>query len=118
MFVWRNSLLIKIAGVASANDALVVKLLAADDSGLQQVASFQPKFTYAIFGEEEQIFGYKNPKIELRYRANDMRPHVKFTYKGKLKSMGEAEPTNISRVLEDGQHLPRSMFALARSTLS
>lgn len=96
-----------IAGLVSANDALVVKLLAPEESGLRQIASFNPEFTYPIFGDDEQIFGYKNPKLELRYRANDMRPHVKFSSSGKLKTVGEAEPTDVVGLLRQGNHLPK-----------
>jgi histone acetyltransferase 1 len=65
--------------------------------------------TYQIF-EEEQIFGYKNPKIELRYRANDMRPHLNITQSAKLKETEEAKPTNIAGLLMDGNHLPKGMI--------
>ena len=93
--------------MVDANEALAVKLLAPGASGLQPVASFHPNFTYSIFGEEEKIIGYKNPKIELRFRANDMRPNLKITHGGKLKPIGDTEPTDIRGILEEGNHLPK-----------
>ncbi|KAH8176233.1 histone acetyltransferase type B catalytic subunit [Sarocladium implicatum] len=99
---------------ADANDALVVKLLAPGASGLQHVASFHPNFTYSIFGDEEKIIGYKNPKIELRYRANDMRPNLKITHGAKLNTIGEIGPTDIRGILEEGNHLPKVAFATAK----
>lgn len=84
--------------------------MAPSKSGLQSVATFHPKFTYSIFGEEERIFGYKDLKITLRYRANDMRPHLKIGYSKKFKPIGEAEPTNITEILRDGNHLPLGKF--------
>lgn len=79
-------------------------------AGLQNIATFNPKFTYSIFGEQEKIFGYKNLKLSLRYRANDMRPHLKTTYSKKFRSLGDVEPTDIEGILEEGKHLPRGML--------
>ncbi len=91
----------------SSNEALSINILAPSKTGLQSVATFLPKFTYHIFGEEEKIFGYKGLKINLRYRANDMRPHVKITYLKKFKSLGDNEVTDIAAILEEGNHLPK-----------
>lgn len=46
----------------SSND--VLKLSIVDDYG---VASFHPTFTYPIFGDSEQIFGFRDLQIELRF---------------------------------------------------
>ncbi|KAH6888547.1 acyl-CoA N-acyltransferase [Thelonectria olida] len=96
--------------LASANDAIQISLLKPSKAGLQNIATFNPKFTYPIFGEEEKIFGYKDLKVSLRYRANDMRPHLRTTYKSKFKPDGESEPLDITAVLEEGNHLPRIAF--------
>lgn len=96
--------------LANANDAINISLVAPSKSGLQNIATFNPKFTYSIFGEEEQIFGYKDLKISLRYRANDMRPHLKTSYSKKFKPVGDAEPTDIVGILEEGGHLPKIAF--------
>ncbi|KAK7422359.1 histone acetyltransferase 1 [Neonectria punicea] len=96
--------------LANANEAINISLLAPSPSGLHKIATFHPKFTYSIFGEEEQIFGYKDLKINLRYRANDMRPYLKTSYSSKLKAVGDTEPTDIVEVLRDGGHLPRIAF--------
>ncbi|KPM42745.1 Histone acetyltransferase type B catalytic subunit [Neonectria ditissima] len=96
--------------LANANEAITISLVAPSKSGLQNVATFNPKFTYSIFGEEEQIFGYKDLKINLRYRANDMRPHLKTSYSSKFKGVGDAEPTDIVGILKEGLHLPRIAF--------
>lgn len=96
----------------SSNDALSINLVAPSKSGLQSVATFHPKFTYEIFGEEEKIFGYKDLKINLRYRANDMRPHVKISHSKKLKSspLDETQPDNVAVILQEGNHLPKVAF--------
>lgn len=96
--------------LANANDAINISLVAPTPDGLQNIATFNPKFTYSIFGEEEQIFGYKDLKISLRYRANDMRPHFKTKYTSKFKGVGDTEPTDINAILEEGNHLPKIAF--------
>jgi histone acetyltransferase 1 len=101
--------LIFLKGLASANDAIHISLLSPSESGLQHIATFNPRHTYSIFGEDEQIFGYKDLKISLRYRANDMRPHLKMSYSKKFKAVGGPEPTEVASILEDGNHLPKSM---------
>ncbi|KAM0248488.1 hypothetical protein ACHAP5_003434 [Fusarium lateritium] len=97
--------------LASANNAIHISLLAPSESGLQHIATFNPRHTYSIFGEEEQIFGYKDLKISLRYRANDMRPHLKTSYSKKFKAVGGPEPTDVANILEEGNHLPKIAFA-------
>ncbi|KAL7927999.1 histone acetyltransferase type B [Trichoderma austrokoningii] len=96
-----------------ANDALNISLVSPSKSGLSTIATFHPKFTHSIFGEDEKIFGYKDSKVQLRYRANDMRPHLRHTYAKKFKPVGEYEPTDIVEILESGGHLPRVAFAKA-----
>ncbi|KAK4079994.1 hypothetical protein Trihar35433_1099 [Trichoderma harzianum] len=93
-----------------ANEALNISLVAPSKSGLKTIAAFNPKFTYPIFGDDEKIFGYKDLKIHLRYRANDMRPHLRVAYSKKFKPVGEQEPTDIVEILEEGGHLPKVAF--------
>ncbi|KAM5351371.1 hypothetical protein ACJ41O_004094 [Fusarium nematophilum] len=99
--------------VTNSNDAFHISLLAPSESGLQHIATFNPKFTYPIFGEDEQIFGYKDLKVSLRYRANDMRPHLKISYKSKVNAVEGHEPVDVKAVLEEGQHLPKIAFVKA-----
>ncbi|KAF4457548.1 histone acetyltransferase type B catalytic subunit [Fusarium austroafricanum] len=99
--------------LANANEAIHISLVSPSDSGLQHVATFNPRHTYSIFGEEEQIFGYKDLKVSLRFRANDMRPHLKTSYSKKFKAVGGAEPTDVAAILEEGNHLPKIAFAKA-----
>jgi len=96
-------------GMQEAGSALSITLVSPTASGVKPVATFHPKFTYPIFGDDEKIFGYKDLKISLRFRANDMRPHVHTTYSKKLKpAPGVEEPTNVVGVLDEGHHLPKS----------
>lgn len=97
----------KRPGLADSNNALSLSLVSPSKSGLRLVDTFHPDFTYPIFGVDEKIFGYKGLKIGLRFRANDMRPHVQITYSNKLTpSAGMDEPTDVKAVLQE--HLPKS----------
>ncbi|KAF5026072.1 hypothetical protein F66182_1864 [Fusarium sp. NRRL 66182] len=98
---------------AKANEAIHISLVAPTKTGFQHVATFNPRHTYSIFGEDEQIFGYKDLKISLQYRANDMRPHLKTSYSKKLKPVGENEPDDVVAILQEGNHLPKIAFAKA-----
>jgi histone acetyltransferase 1 len=100
-------------GHQDANEALSISLVSPSKSALTTVATFHPKFTYRIFGEDEKIFGYKDLKIQLRYRANDMRPHLRLAYSKKFKPVGEQVPTDVAEVLETGGHLPKGLRHLS-----
>ena len=43
-----------------SNEAVEIHLVAGD-----KVPSFHPSFTYALYGNEETIFGYKGLKIDV-----------------------------------------------------
>ena len=58
--------------------------------------------------DDGKVFGYKDLKINIRYRANDMRPHVKISHKEKFKPIGEHEADDIAEILQEGRHLPKS----------
>lgn len=46
---------------------------------------FQPEYTYFIFEETgDVIFGYDEPKVDISFRATDMKPHVKISSKQKI----------------------------------
>lgn len=111
----RRNLLVLIywIGHQDANDALNISLVSPSKSGLNTIATFHPRFTYSIFGDEEKIFGYKGLKIQLRYRANDMRPHLRLAYGKKFKPVGEHEPADVVEILESGGHLPKGLGYLS-----
>lgn len=81
---------------------------------LKAVANFHPKFTYPIFGEEEQIFGYQGLKINLRYNSSDMRPHLSTSYGKKFKAIGETAPADIEEMMKE--FLPEGMPTIRSAT--
>ncbi|RCI15243.1 hypothetical protein L249_6467 [Ophiocordyceps polyrhachis-furcata BCC 54312] len=97
--------------LSGSNDALSVSLVSPTANGLRQVDKFHPRFTYSIFGDDETIFGYEGLKINLRFRANDMRPHLQIHHDKKLKPLaGQKEPVDVAAVFRDGNHLPQVAF--------
>ncbi|KAH4256370.1 histone acetyltransferase type B catalytic subunit [Parastagonospora nodorum] len=69
--------------------------------------SFNPSFTYAVIDENETITGYKNPKIELDFRANDLKPRLKIQYDEKLELKDVPDITQVDLSPElFREHLP------------
>jgi histone acetyltransferase 1 len=103
---------IDIPGTTSSTKAMTVSLVSASPAPAEPrvISTFNPKFTYPIFGDEERIFGYQNLNINLRFHANDMRPNVKVTYSKKFRAVGETEATDIDGILHD--FLPQSEWFL------
>ncbi|KAI0199539.1 histone acetyltransferase type B catalytic subunit [Astrocystis sublimbata] len=86
---------------ADANEALAISLVRFSDSTVEKLNTFNPKFTYPIFGEEERIFGYKGLKMNLHFDARTLRPHLAISSSEKFNSVGEVEATNVREILED-----------------
>ena len=70
-------------------------------SSIEKVASFKPKFTYPIFGEEERIFGYKGLKVNIQYDARNLRPQLSVSSSKKFNSVGEVEAVDVKEVLKE-----------------
>ncbi|RAL17716.1 histone acetyltransferase catalytic subunit HAT1 [Aspergillus homomorphus CBS 101889] len=94
-----------------ANDALHLSLVQpADDAKLKTLSNFQPQFTYPIFGDEEQIFGYKGLIIRMRFAAHDLRPHLHISYDEKFKPVGDVVPVDLLKTLKPW--IPEEAFAV------
>ncbi|KAL1843797.1 hypothetical protein VTJ49DRAFT_7507 [Mycothermus thermophilus] len=86
----------------SSNDALLLTLVSPSPSGPKTIGhSFHPKFTYSIFGDSEEIFGYRDLEINLQYNASDLRPNLTISYSKKFPTVGETEATDIEGVLRE-----------------
>ncbi|KAF2481648.1 acyl-CoA N-acyltransferase [Neohortaea acidophila] len=83
---------------SNSNDCFTVELKRGDGS---IAASFQPDFTYPIFGEEEAIFGYQDLDINLSFAAHNLKPHLTISYEKKFPAQGEVKPTDIHEALRD-----------------
>lgn len=69
------------AWIANATSSTTISLV---DSEEGQLASFKPSFTYPIFGETEQVFGYKDLKIILAFDSKNFTPFLNVKYSEKL----------------------------------
>ncbi|KAI5928420.1 histone acetyl transferase HAT1-like protein [Camillea tinctor] len=85
----------------SSNEALTLSLVKPTSSGIEKIETFSPKFTYAIFGEDERIFGYKGLKINLQYDARDLRPNVSIASSKKFAAVGDVESLDIKTTLKE-----------------
>lgn len=91
---------------SNTTECFSVDLLRGDGSA---VASFEPEFTYPIFGEEERIFGYQDLSINLAFAAHNLRPHLEVSYGSKFAPVGEVKASDIYAPLRD--FLPESAFS-------
>ncbi|KAK4624281.1 Histone acetyltransferase type B catalytic subunit [Fulvia fulva] len=89
---------------SNSSDSFTIQLL----RGGKVAAAFQPEFTYAIFGEQESIFGYQGLDISLTLRAHDLHPRLKFKASKTFPAQGEVRPTDIEEALRD--FLPAAAF--------
>ncbi|CDO92659.1 unnamed protein product [Kluyveromyces dobzhanskii CBS 2104] len=76
----------------SSNEALNLSLV--DGEG---AIIFKPTFTYPIYGESEQIFGYKNLQIFLAFDSVTFKPFVNVKYDSKLSD----EIEDVQKLLLD-----------------
>lgn len=90
---------------SNSNECFTVKLVRSDGS---VAASFQPEYTYAMFGDEEAIFGYQDLSIDLTFRAHDLEPQLEVSFGKIFEAQGEVRPTDIEEALKD--FLPKSAF--------
>ncbi|KAJ6135575.1 hypothetical protein N7512_000735 [Penicillium capsulatum] len=91
-----------------ANDALHITVVQPGDTKPKTLSTFHPQFTYPIFGDEEQIFGYKGLIIRLRFAAHDLRPHVHISYDDRFKAVGDTTATDLLGALKP--FLPQEAF--------
>ncbi|KAF9975599.1 histone acetyltransferase 1 [Actinomortierella ambigua] len=74
--------------VESSNEAVNIRLVKAsaggeDEEEGEDILEFNPVFTYPIFGENEQIFGYKNLSINLEYASGSLASCFSMSYDDK-----------------------------------
>ncbi|KAJ5569542.1 uncharacterized protein N7459_008972 [Penicillium hispanicum] len=83
-----------------ANDAVHITVVQPGESKPKTLSTFHPQFTYPIFGDEEQIFGYKGLIIRLRFAAHDLRPHVHISYDDRFKAIGDITAIDLLGTLK------------------
>lgn len=89
----------------SLNISLVQPQKGNEDSTEPTTAvSFNPDFTYPIFGDHEQIFGYKDLSINLKYASGSLEPYLDIQYSSKYK--GSHAIDNVTEILKE--YLPKN----------
>jgi histone acetyltransferase 1 len=94
-----------ILGSSDANDAVEIALIDRDGT---ELATFHPRFTYPIFGEEETIFGYKDLSIKISFVADVLKPLAEISYAEKFKPVGDVKAADVKSILQD--FLPSGTF--------
>ncbi|OJZ91857.1 histone acetyltransferase type b catalytic subunit [Aspergillus piperis CBS 112811] len=93
-----------------ANDAVHLTIVQPGETKVKTISSFHPQFTYPIFGDEEQIFGYKGLIIRLRFAAHDLRPNINISYDEKFKPVGDIAAVDLLETLKPW--VPEEAFGL------
>ncbi|KZM23562.1 Histone acetyltransferase [Ascochyta rabiei] len=71
--------------VTSSNECFDISLYRPGPTGDERIREpFNPSFTHSVIDENESIVGYKNPKIELDFRTNDLKPKLKISFDAQL----------------------------------
>lgn len=65
--------------ISPANEAVKIQLVASSGT----TKDFAPAITESIYLHDDQIIGYKDPEIKLKFRANDLLPSVRIKYRQK-----------------------------------
>ncbi len=67
--------------VVSSNDALTFKLLDSErGSDLLVGHEFRPEFTHQVFGEEEEIKGYQNLRVDVYFSPHTFKSYLSVAY--------------------------------------
>ncbi|MCJ1446751.1 MAG: histone acetyltransferase 1 [Stictis urceolatum] len=91
----------KTEWASNSNDAVQISLVQPGNYASRSISSFAPTFTYPIFGEEEQIFGYKDLSIDIAFAAHDLYPNVCISFESKFKEIGDTKATDLLELLKD-----------------
>lgn len=92
----------------SANDVVQLSQVRTGSKKLETVTEFSPTFTYPIFGEAEQIFGYKGLEIDIQFAAHDGLPHINISYSKKFPAVKSTQALDLNETLRE--FLPGAAF--------
>ncbi|KAI9671056.1 MAG: histone acetyltransferase 1 [Alyxoria varia] len=84
----------------SSNSNLSVQVRLKHPSDAAKSVSFHPKFTYPIFGDEETIFGYKDLKIDIQFKADTLKPNLDVSWGAQFEPVGDTKADAVKEKLE------------------
>ncbi|KAL6941856.1 hypothetical protein ACO0QE_003015 [Hanseniaspora vineae] len=89
---------------ASSNECVKISLL---NSSTDKITTFNPNFTYPIYGDSEQIFGFKDLELILAFESKTFLPLVNMKFSEQLEKdiIGNEESNPLDTLLE---YLPKS----------
>jgi len=90
---------------ADANEAVELSLISTTSG--KPIATFHPQFTYGIFGDSENIFGYKDPNLQISFAANDMKCCLDISYEDMMEPQGSVQAEDLETII--GEFLPSGM---------
>ncbi|KAJ8611526.1 hypothetical protein MRB53_037933 [Persea americana] len=89
-----------VTGRGTANTTTSFNIILADPLRRKaRETTFQPTFTYPIFGDEEAVFGYKNLQIELKLTADTLAPSLDVSWDDKYEAVGDTEADDVEGLL-------------------
>ena len=97
------------AFVTDSNEALKFKLLKNPQDAENDDVTFEPVMTHQIFGDNENVFGYRNLNIDLWMCASTLKTFIGMSYDEKLdkaRSDGvEPDPViePLLKIMAEGQ---------------
>ncbi|KAF2715100.1 histone acetyltransferase type B [Pleomassaria siparia CBS 279.74] len=99
--------------VANANESIHINFTRPTPGKPKPILDepFNPTFTYPIFGDAETIVGYKKPRIDLNFRANDLQPALRIKFQEEIELDGllpKDKQQNLNTIFEG--ILPTSAF--------
>ncbi|KAH9999076.1 acyl-CoA N-acyltransferase [Russula vinacea] len=105
---------------ANSNDALHLSLVRANKdkevlSDGESFENFHPTFTYPIYGEDENIYGYSDLVIDLRFASGSLAQFLDIRYSAKVPSTSTLDDVRgtLEKFIPHGYHQTESEF-LAR----
>ncbi|CAL8078442.1 unnamed protein product [Calicophoron daubneyi] len=86
----------------AANEAVSFKLVK-HKADFQDGTEFHPEYTHQIFGESEQIFGYKDLKVNIWYIAGSLSTYIGISYTSCIneKDAKGVKPDDIMKILSE-----------------
>ena len=97
------------AFVTDSNEALSFKLLRSSQDAENEDINFPPEMTHQIFGDNENVFGYRDLKIDMWMCASTLKTYLGMSYAEKIDKKNadgvEADPViePLIKILAEGQ---------------
>ena len=94
--------------ISSANKSIAIKLVCnesdlKEDSDSQSMKEFVPEFCHQLFGENEQIFGYKDLRVKLYYSSAKLNCYLSLDFAEKVskEETDGIEADNVLKIIAD-----------------